>query len=145
MEGEKRLDETGVCHSCRRIREYRRLGRTRRSGGKKAELVELDNISIDDLNDEKVIILGSPASGTEELEETQVEPFVQSLEGKIQGKKVALFGSWGWGEGEYLTNLEERIKSYGGEIVGESLSVMESPEGEDEAKCVEFGKLIAQQ
>lgn len=114
-------------------------------GGKKAELVELDNISIDDLNDEKVIILGSPASGTEELEETQVEPFVQSLEGKIQGKKVALFGSWGWGEGEYLTNLEERIKSYGGEIVGESLSVMESPEGEDEAKCVEFGKLIAQQ
>lgn len=114
-------------------------------GGKKAELVELDNISIDDLNDEKVIILGSPASGTEELEETQVEPFVQSLEGKIQGKKVALFGSWGWGEGEYLTNLEERIKLYGGEIVGESLSVMESPEGEDEAKCVEFGKLIAQQ
>lgn len=114
-------------------------------GGKKAELVELDNISINDLNDEKVIILGSPASGTEELEETQVEPFVQSLEGKIQGKKVALFGSWGWGEGEYLTNLEERIKSYGGEIVGESLSVMESPEGEDEAKCVEFGKLIAQQ
>lgn len=114
-------------------------------GGKKAELVELDNISIDDLNDEKVIILGSPASGTEELEESQVEPFVQSLEGKIQGKKVALFGSWGWGEGEYLTNLEERIKSYGGEIVGESLSVMESPEGEDEAKCVEFGKLIAQQ
>ena len=114
-------------------------------GGKKAELVELDNISIDDLNDEKVIILGSPASGTEELEETQVEPFVHSLEGKIQGKKVALFGSWGWGEGEYLTNLEERIKSYGGEIVGESLSVMESPEGEDEAKCVEFGKLIAQQ
>ena len=114
-------------------------------GGKKAELVELDNISIDDLNDEKVIILGSPASGTEELEETQVEPFVQSLEGKIQGKKVALFGSWGWGEGKYLTNLEERIKSYGGEIVGESLSVMESPEGEDEAKCVEFGKLIAQQ
>lgn len=113
--------------------------------GKKAELVELDNISIDDLNDEKVIILGSPASGTEELEETQVEPFVQSLEGKIQGKKVALFGSWGWGEGEYLTNLEERIKSYGGEIVGESLSVMESPEGEDEAKCVEFVKLIAQQ
>ncbi|QPJ86377.1 flavodoxin [Sarcina sp. JB2] len=114
-------------------------------GGKKAELVELGNISVNDLNDEKVIILGSPASGTEELEETQVEPFVQSLEGKIQGKKVALFGSWGWGEGEYLTNLEERIKSYGGEIVGESLSVMESPEGEDEAKCVEFGKLIAQQ
>ncbi len=113
--------------------------------GKSAELVELANISVNDLKDEKVIILGSPASGAEELEETEVEPFVSSLEGKIQGKKVALFGSWGWGEGEFLTNLEERIKSYGGEIVGQSLSVMESPEGEDEDKCVEFGKLIAQQ
>lgn len=113
-------------------------------GGKKAELVELANISVADLKDEEVIILGSPASGTEEIEETQVEPFVKSLEGNIQGKKVALFGSWGWGEGEYIHELEERIKSYGGQIVGESLTVMESPEGEDEDKCVEFGKLIAQ-
>lgn len=114
-------------------------------GGKQAELVELANVSVDDLKDEKVIILGSPASGVEELEETVVEPFVQSLEGKIQGKKVALFGSWGWGEGEFITNLEERIKSYGGEIVGESISIMESPAGEDATKCIEFGKLIAQQ
>lgn len=113
-------------------------------GGKKAELVELANISVADLKDEEVIILGSPASGTEEIEETQVEPFVKSLEGNIQGKKVALFGSWGWGEGEYIKELEERIKSYGGVMVGESLTVMESPEGEDEDKCVEFGKLIAQ-
>lgn len=111
--------------------------------GKSAELVELSGISVDDIKNEEVIILGSPASGAEELEETTVEPFVSSLEGNIQGKKVALFGSWGWGEGEYIKNLEERIKSYGGEIVGESLSVMESPEGEDEAKCIEFGKLIA--
>ena len=113
-------------------------------GGKKAELVELANISVADIKDEEVIILGSPASGTEEIEETQVEPFVKSLEGNIQGKKVALFGSWGWGEGEYIKELEERIKSYGGVMVGESLTVMESPEGEDEDKCVEFGKLIAQ-
>ncbi len=112
--------------------------------GKKAEIVELSNISVDDLKDEEIIILGSPASGTEELEETQVEPFVKSLEGNIQGKKVALFGSWGWGDGDYLNDLEERIKSYGGQLIGESLSVMESPEGEDEDKCIEFGKLIAQ-
>lgn len=113
-------------------------------GGKKVELVELANISVNDLKDEEVIILGSPAAGTEDIEETQVEPFVQSLKGNIEGKKVALFGSWGWGEGEYIEQIEERIKSYGGELIGKSLTVMESPEGEDEAKCVEFGKLIAQ-
>ena len=111
--------------------------------GKSAELVELSGVSIDDLKDEEVIIFGSPAYGAEELEETEVEPFVASLEGNINGKKVALFGSWGWGDGAWMKDLEERIKSYGAEIIGEGLTVKELPEGEDEARCIEFGKLIA--
>lgn len=112
-------------------------------GGKSAELVELSGISIDDLKDEEVIIFGSPAYGAEELEETEVEPFVASLEGNINGKKVALFGSWGWGDGAWMKDLEERIESYGAELIGEGLTVKELPEGEDEARCIEFGKLIA--
>lgn len=112
-------------------------------GGKSAELVELSGVSIDDLKDEEVIIFGSPAYGAEELEETEVEPFVASLEGNINGKKVALFGSWGWGDGAWMKDLEERIKSYGAELIGEGLTVKELPEGEDEARCIEFGKLIA--
>ena len=108
--------------------------------GKSAELVELSGVSIDD---EEVIIFGSPAYGAEELEETEVEPFVASLEGNINGKKVALFGSWGWGDGAWMKDLEERIKSYGAELIGEGLTVKELPEGEDEARCIEFGKLIA--
>lgn len=112
-------------------------------GGKSTELVELSGISIDDLKDEEVIIFGSPAYGAEELEETEVEPFVASLEGNINGKKVALFGSWGWGDGAWMKDLEERIKSYGAELIGEGLTVKELPEGEDEARCIEFGKLIA--
>lgn len=112
-------------------------------GGKSAELVELSGVSIDDLKDEEVIIFGSPAYGAEELEETEVEPFVASLEGNINGKKVALFGSWGWGDGVWMKDLEERIESYGAELIGEGLTVKELPEGEDEARCIEFGKLIA--
>ncbi|MBM7836167.1 flavodoxin [Clostridium sardiniense] len=61
--------------------------------GKRAELVELSEISVDDLKNEEVIIFGSPAYGAEELEDTEVEPFVAALEGNISGKKVALFGS----------------------------------------------------
>ena len=99
-------------------------------GGKSAELVELSGVSIDDLK-------------AEELEETEVEPFVASLEGNINGKKVALFGSWGWGDGAWMKDLEERIESYGAELIGEGLTVKELPEGEDEARCIEFGKLIA--
>ncbi|MGG7076489.1 flavodoxin [Clostridium sardiniense] len=111
--------------------------------GKKAELVELSEISVDYLKDEEVIIFGSPAYGAEELEDTEVEPFVASLEGKIAGKKVALFGSWGWGDGEWMKDLEERIESYGAELIAEGLTVKELPEGEDEARCIEFGRLIA--
>lgn len=111
--------------------------------GKSAELVELSGVSIDDLKDEEVIVFGSPAYGAEELEETEVEPFVASLEGNINGKKVALFGSWGWGDGVWMKDLEERIESYGAELIGEGLTVKELPEGEDEARCIEFGKLIA--
>ncbi len=112
--------------------------------GKKAELVSLSDINdIDDIKDEEIIVFGSPAYGAEELEETEVEPFVASLEGKINGKKVALFGSWGWGDGAWMKDLEERIESYGAELIGEGLTVKEYPEGEDEVRCIKFGKLIA--
>lgn len=111
--------------------------------GKKAELVELSEISVDDLKNEEIIIFGSPAYGAEELEDTEVEPFVASLEGNVSGKKVALFGSWGWGDGEWMKDLEERIKSYGAELIAEGITVKELPEGEDEARCIEFGRLIA--
>lgn len=111
--------------------------------GNKAELVELSEVSVDDLKDEEIIIFGSPAYGAEELEDAEVEPFVASLEGNIAGKKVALFGSWGWGDGEWMKDLEERIESYGAELIAEGLTVKELPEGEDETRCIEFGRLIA--
>lgn len=113
--------------------------------GKKAEVVSLSDISVDDLKDEEIIIFGNPAYGAEQLEEGEVEPFVESLEGNIAGKKVALFGSWGWGDGEWMKELEERIQSYGAELIAEGLTVKELPEGEDEARCIEFGKLIAKE
>jgi flavodoxin short chain len=113
------------------------------SEGKKAELVEVSSVSLEDVKNEEILILGGPSSGAEELEETEMEPFVESLNGNIQGKKVALFGSWGWGNGEWMTEWENRMKSYGAILISEGLTVQESPEGEDEEKCIDFGKLIA--
>ena len=116
-----------------------------KEAGKEAELVSLSDITVDDLKNEEVIIFGNPAYGAEQLEESEVEPFVQSLEGNINGKKVALFGSWGWGEGEWMKELEETIQSYGATLIAEGLTVKELPEGEDETRCIEFGKLIAKE
>lgn len=112
--------------------------------GKKAELIEVSLISLDDIKNEEILILGCSAYGSEELEESEMEPFVKSLEGNIQGKKVALFGSWGWGNGEWMTEWERRMESYGAILISEGLTVQEAPEGEDENRCVSFGKLIAQ-
>jgi len=109
--------------------------------GKKAELVQVSSVLVDDVKNEEILILGCPAYGTEELEESEMEPFVKSLEGNIQGKKVALFGSWGWGNGEWMTEWEKRMESYGATLISEGLTVQEYPKDED--KCISFGKLIA--
>lgn len=111
--------------------------------GKKAELVEVSSVSLDDAKNEEILILGCSAYGSEELDESEMEPFVKSLEGNIQGKKVALFGSWGWGNGEWMTEWEKRMESYGATLISEGLTVQEYPNGEDEDKCKYFGKLIA--
>lgn len=111
-----------------------------KSEGGKAELLEVSAVSLDDVKNEEILILGCPASGAEELEESEMEPFVKSLEGIIQGKKVALFGSWG--NGEWMTEWEKRMESYGATLISEGLTVQEYPEGEDENKCISFGKLI---
>lgn len=75
-----------------------------------------------------------------------MEPFVNSLEGNIQGKKVALFGSYGWGDGEWMRNWEERMEAYGANLISEGLIINERPESEeDKEKCINFGKLIAKE
>lgn len=113
------------------------------SEGKKAELLEVSSVSLDDVKDDEIIILGCSAYGSEELDESEMEPFVKSLEGNIQGKKVALFGSWGWGNGEWMTEWEKRMESYGAVLISEGLIVQETQQGEDEDRCIDFGKLIA--
>ena len=113
------------------------------SEGKKAELLEVSSVSLEDVKNEEILILGCSAYGSEELEESEMEPFVKSLEGNIQGKKAILFGSWGWGNGEWMTEWENRMESYGATLISEGLTVQETPEGEDENRCISFGKLIA--
>ena len=72
-----------------------------RDAGKEAEVVFVSSITPDALKDEPVFALGCPAMGAEVLEEAEMEPFVAEVEGFASGKKIALFGSYGWGDGEF--------------------------------------------
>ena len=82
--------------------------------------------------------------GAEEFEESEFEPFFAELESKIDGKNVALFGSYGWGDGEWMRSWEERVISAGAKLVGgEGLMANEAPDEDALEKCHELGKTAA--
>ena len=95
-----------------------------------------------DATDCDVLIMGCPSMGAEVLEEEEFEPYMTDIEGSISGKKVALFGSYGWGDGEWMRDWDGRIAGAGATLAVESLIVNEMPEGEEADKCTEFGKSI---
>ena len=99
--------------------------------------------NLDMVADADLVLLGSPSMGMEVVEEFEMEPFVASLEGKIQGKKMALFGSYGWGDGQWIRDWEERMKGYGAKIELESLGIQGEPTGSDAENCIAFGAALA--
>lgn len=87
------------------------------------------------------IAFGCSAMGAEVLEEDEFEPFFSSIEGSLSGKTIALFGSYGWGDGEWMRNWEERVRADGAVLFGdEGLIVNETPSDDDLEKCREFGE-----
>ena len=114
------------------------------AAGKSADVVPMETISPADLKDQAVWVLGCPAMGAEELEDGTVEPFVSELEGFASGKKVALFGSYDWGDGEWMRTWAERMEQAGAQIVGgEGLMSHETPDDSVLAECENLGKQLA--
>lgn len=90
------------------------------------------------------IALGCPAMGAEVLEESEFEPFFAQLEGSLGGKQVALFGSYGWGDGQWMRDWWERTEASGALLVGsEGLIVHETPDEDGLARCRELGADLA--
>lgn len=81
--------------------------------------------------------------GQEVLEESEVEPFVTDLEPKASGKKIGIFGSYDWGDGEWMRTWADRMKSAGASLLDDGLVVHLTPEGDDEEKCRDFGGRLA--
>lgn len=111
--------------------------------GKEAEIISVSDANSDIFQDEDVLILGCAAMGDETLEEDEFDPFIEEISSKVSGKKVALFGSYGWGDGTWLRNFEERMISYGCQSALDLLMVENEPEGPSEDECREFGRKIA--
>lgn len=110
--------------------------------GNEAALFNVSDIDKDTLLEDTVFALGCPSMGNEELEEGEMEPFVEELEAGLSGKKVALFGSYGWGSGEWMENWSERMANAGAEVLGTVIS-NEAPTANEEKELKELAdKLV---
>lgn len=88
--------------------------------------------------------LGCPAMGAEQLEESEFEPMFSDLEGSLNGKKIALFGSYGWGDGQWMRDWEARMSGAGATIVGgEGVICQEAPDADAIEQCKALGKALA--
>ena len=115
-----------------------------RKAGKEADVVFVGDASIDELKSAKVFALGCPAMGAEVLEEGEMEPFVSDLEMSVSGKTIGLFGSYGWGDGQWMRDWVDRMTSAGATVVdGEGVICMGAPDADATAQCESLGARLA--
>jgi flavodoxin short chain len=113
------------------------------AAGADAALFSVDKITAAEATAYDKLALGCPSMGAEVLEEEEFEPFFTELEKSLSGKKIALFGSYGWGDGEWMRNWNERCGSGGAVLVTEGLIANETPDDAALADCRSLGEKLA--
>lgn len=108
----------------------------------------VDVLGPSDFNATKVaaydgIAFGCPAMGAEVLEEDEFEPMFADVKGALSGKPIALFGSYGWGDGEWMRDWEDDCKAAGANLVVEPVMANEAPDDEALAACKALGAALA--
>ena len=89
------------------------------------------------------IAFGCPSMGVEQLEEADFQPMWDEVKGELSGKKVVLFGSYGWGDGEWMRTWEDEAKGAGAVLAADCLIVNGAPDDEGEANCKALGAALA--
>ena len=114
-----------------------------RKAGASAELftaTEFDGGKVDAFD---AIAFGCPAMGAEELEDSEFAPMFESCESKLSGKKIALFGSYGWGDGEWMRTWEDTCRNDGASLVCDSVICQEAPDDDALNACRNLGEALA--
>lgn len=114
-----------------------------RAGGLECDLMNVAEVSAADAAKYDKLALGCPAMGAEVLEEAEFDPFFTELEGKLGGRKVALFGSYGWGDGQWMRDWAQRADDDGAFLCGEPLIVNEAPDADGLEQCRALGAGLA--
>ena len=113
-----------------------------KAAGAEVEVISADDFDGTDISGFDGVAFGCPAMGDEELEDSVFQPVFEACEAKLAGKKVALFGSYGWGDGEWMRSWEEKCQNDGVALAVDSVICNEDPDDEAQAACIELGKAI---
>ena len=113
-----------------------------KAAGAEVEVISADDFAGTDISGFDGVAFGCPAMGDEELEDSVFQPVFEACEPKLAGKKVALFGSYGWGDGDWMRSWEEKCQNDGVALAVDSVICNEEPDDEAQAACIELGKAI---
>ena len=113
-----------------------------RAAGAEVTCCTAAEFSVDMMDNFDAIAFGCPSMGSEQLEESEFEPMFSSCEPKLNGKKIALFGSYGWGDGEWMRNWDESCIANGAVLACDSVICNEAPDADAEAACTSLGKSL---
>jgi flavodoxin short chain len=114
-----------------------------RSAGAEASLLTAAEFTPDQVDAYDAIAFGCPSMGVESLEDGEFEPMFRSCEPSLAGKKLALFGSYGWGDGEWMRNWEDECRANNAELVCDSVICNEAPDDDALKACAALGKALA--
>lgn len=112
------------------------------SGGTEADLIPV-SIADKRVLDADVIIFGCPAMGAEQLEEGEFEPFFEGIEGELSGKKIGLFGSYDWGDGEWMRAWQARAEEDGAVMIQDGVIANNAPDEMALIECKSLGEAAA--
>ncbi|WP_449075420.1 flavodoxin [Ruminococcus sp.] len=114
-----------------------------KGAGAEVSVFNVTDFSADKVDEFDAIAFGCPAMGAETLEDSEFEPVFNECEPKLNGKKIALFGSYGWGDGEWMRTWEDTCNSAGAVLATESVICNDSPDDEATANCNALGAALA--
>ena len=114
-----------------------------KSSGAEVSVLEASGFTAQQVGDFDGSAFGCPAMGDEVLEESEFDPMFTDIEKVLSGKKTALFGSYGWGDGQWMRDWEERCRAAGAELVVGSVISNDAPGDEETEKCRELGATLA--
>ena len=113
-----------------------------RNEGAEVSLFTAGEFGPDRVEEFEAIAFGCPAMGAETLEEDEFEPMFTACESKLRGKKIGLFGSYGWGDGEWMRTWEEICRSDGAVLTHESVICNETPDKDGLRQCEALGAAL---